>query len=154
MFRRFISHNVASHLTVFVSVIKLIQYRPNDPCIVRYPALFEHYFFPSRIFITVRKRSWRTLCFHIVCLSTGDGRHPPPSKHLPPGRHTLPWQTTPQSCWHTVNKRAVRILLECNLVTGRNEVVAKVIFLHLFVILFMGGGGGACPVLDLRKIIN
>ena len=26
------------------------------------------------------------------------------------------------------------------LVTGRNEVVAKVIFLHLFVILFTGGG--------------
>ena len=26
--------------------------------------------------------------------------------------------------------------------TGRNEVVAKVIFLHLFVILFTGGGGG------------
>ena len=34
---------------------------------------------------------------------------------------------------------AVRILLECILVTGRNEVVAKVIFLHLFVILFTGG---------------
>ena len=27
-------------------------------------------------------------------------------------------------------------------ITGRNEVVAKVIFLHLFVILFTGGGGG------------
>ena len=27
--------------------------------------------------------------------------------------------------------------------TGRNEVVAKVIFLHLFVILFTGGGGSA-----------
>ena len=26
------------------------------------------------------------------------------------------------------------------LITGRNEVVAKVIFLHLFVILFTGGG--------------
>ena len=26
-------------------------------------------------------------------------------------------------------------------ITGRNEVVAKVIFLHLFVILFTGGGG-------------
>ena len=39
----------------------------------------------------------------------------------------------------TVDKRAGRTLLECFLVTGRNEVVAKVIFLHLFVILFTGG---------------
>ena len=31
-------------------------------------------------------------------------------------------------------------LLECILVTGRNEAVAKVIFLHLFVILFTQGG--------------
>ena len=33
------------------------------------------------------------------------------------------------------------------IITGCNEVVAKVIFLHLFVILFTGGGGvclGAC----------
>ena len=37
-------------------------------------------------------------------------------------------------------KTAVRILPECILVTGLNEVVAKVIFLHLFVILFTGGG--------------
>ena len=29
------------------------------------------------------------------------------------------------------------------LITGRNEVVAKVIFLHLFVILFSGRGGSA-----------
>ena len=31
------------------------------------------------------------------------------------------------------------------IITGRNKVVAKVIFLHLFVILYTGGGGGvAC----------
>ena len=42
-------------------------------------------------------------------------------------------------------QRRVRILLECILVTGRNEVVAKVIFLHLFVILFTGG----CVVLGV-----
>ena len=30
------------------------------------------------------------------------------------------------------------------IVTGRNEVVAKVIFLHLFVILFTGGGLPQC----------
>ena len=34
-----------------------------------------------------------------------------------------------------------------DVITGRNEVVAKVIFLHLFVILFTGGcllPGGVC----------
>ena len=43
----------------------------------------------------------------------------------------------------TVNEQAVCILLKCIfvfiIITGRNEVVAKVIFLHLSVILFMGG---------------
>ena len=42
-----------------------------------------------------------------------------------------------------VNKQAVRILLAyfllCKIFTSRNEVLAKVIFLHLFVILFTGG---------------
>ena len=49
-------------------------------------------------------------------------------------------------------ERAVRILLECILVyeyilvhscviTGRNEVVAKVMFLHVSVILYTGGEG-------------
>ena len=39
------------------------------------------------------------------------------------------------------NKWAVRILLECILVTARkNKIWGKVIFLHLFVILFTGGG--------------
>ena len=40
---------------------------------------------------------------------------------LPPGQTPLPWADTPQAenppllsaCWYTVNKRAVRILLEC-----------------------------------------
>ena len=35
-----------------------------------------------------------------------------------------------------------RAASEAQLITGRNEVVAKVIFLHLFVILFTGGGSG------------
>ena len=43
-----------------------------------------------------------------------------------------------ESPWDS-KERAVCIPLECILVTGRNEVVAKVIFLHLFVILFTGG---------------
>ena len=40
-----------------------------------------------------------------------------------------------------VRKHFTAILI----ITGRNEVVAKVIFLHLFVILFTGGGGGGIP---------
>ena len=45
----------------------------------------------------------------------------------------------------TVNKRLVRILLECILFfTGRNEVVAKVIFLHLSVIHSVHRGEGVC----------
>ena len=58
----------------------------------------------------------------------------PGTRHPPGGRH-------PAQCMlgDTGNKQAVCILLECNLVTSRNEVVAKVIFLHLFVILFTGG---------------
>ena len=40
---------------------------------------------------------------------------------------------------HTGNKQAVRILLECILVTGCNEVVAKVMFLQVSVILLTGG---------------
>ena len=54
------------------------------------------------------------------------GRHPPgrshPSGRHPPGqtppRQTPPGQTPPlrSACWDTVNKQAVCILLECNLV--------------------------------------
>ena len=55
----------------------------------------------------------------------GGGVHPPGRHPPPPNRRPLQW--------------TVRILVECILVTGRNEVVAKVIFLHLFVILFTGG---------------
>ena len=49
------------------------------------------------------------------------------------------WSLKLEVC--TVSKQAVHILLEYFLVTGRNKVVAKVIFLHLFVILFTGRGG-------------
>ena len=52
------------------------------------------------------------------------GTHPgqvhPPGRYTPLGRYTLlgrytPWQVHPpnSACWDTVNKRAVRILLEC-----------------------------------------
>ena len=41
---------------------------------------------------------------------------------------------------HTVCKWAVSILLECFLVTVRNSSCGKVMFLHLSVILFTGGG--------------
>ena len=60
-----------------------------------------------------------------VILFTGQGSdtHPPdrhpPGRH-PPGQTPPPRQTPPlrSACWDTVNKRAVRILLECNLVHG------------------------------------
>ena len=41
-------------------------------------------------------------------------------------------------------QRTVRVLLEYILVTGRNEVLAKVIFLHVCVILFTGGLARFC----------
>ena len=69
------------------------------------------------------------------------GRHPR-ADTLPLGRHPPLGQTpSPVQCMlgDTGNKRAVRILLKCILVTGCNEVVAKVIFLHLSVILLTGG---------------
>ena len=55
--------------------------------------------------------------FTDVCLSTGgmSVTHPmarPPWTDTPLGRHHLP-----SACWDTVNKRAVRIPLECILVT-------------------------------------
>ena len=69
---------------------------------------------------------------------------PPPRKHtpLPPGSTPLrevhtPGSTPPTLRWSL--QRMVRILLECFLVTGRNEVVAKVMFLQVSVILLTGG---------------
>ena len=71
------------------------------------------------------QRSWgKVMILHLsVILFTGGGvchTHFPLGKHPPPGRHPLC-----STCWDMVNKRVVRILLECNLVTGCNEVVAK-----------------------------
>ena len=83
----------------------------------------------------------RRLCLY-TCLSVHRGglpqcmlgyhpwsRIPPRSRH-PPRTRQPPKQLV---------LRTVHILLECILVTGHNEVVAKVIFLHLFVILFTRG---------------
>ena len=51
------------------------------------------------------------------CLPLVPGGCLPPGRQ-PPGRH--PWADTPlrSACWNTVNKRAVRILLECILVSN------------------------------------
>ena len=113
-------------------------------------SIFEH----TIEMLTVRKRSCRTVMFLHLSVSlfpggcipacTGQGgvylcqadtspaqtslRQTPPGKH-PLGRHP-PRQSLQQT---------VHILLECILVTGHNKFVAKVIFLHLFVILFTGG---------------
>ena len=85
------------------------------------PARCEHSLKPHEHF-TARKQSLRRLCFH-RCLSVHRGSvclwfqesvpPPPPGRHPPPGQ-TPPWaDTTPRQ---TVNKRAVRIPLECILV--------------------------------------
>ena len=67
------------------------------------------------------------------------GRHP--QADTPLGRHPPPRQTPPQK---QPLQWTVGILLECILVfTGRNEVVAKVIFLHLSVIHSVHRGGSA-----------
>ena len=79
--------------------------------------------------------------------------HPPsryttPKRYTPPGRYT-PWQVHPPQqvqprtdtplastpppsnvCWDTVNKRAVRILLECNLVHSKSSCFVFFSFLR------------------------
>ena len=98
------------------------------------------------------------LCFAGVCDSVHRwgpsvplhaGIHPqevhlPPG--TPPGRYTHPWQVHPLTgippgavhagIWS--RRGPVRIPLECNLVTSCNEVVAKVMFLLVSVILLTG----------------
>ena len=87
-------------------------------------------------FFTARKRSLRRLCFY-TCLCVHKGGAVP--GQVPPGRYTprqvhpragtptnryLPWAGTPSgrylprhsTCWDMVNKRVVRIPLECILV--------------------------------------
>ena len=75
---------------------------------------------------------------HSLGMYTSLGRYTPLGRYNPPGRYTSPWQVHPQvgtpsqagtplprvgthplgysACWGTVNKRAVRIPLECILV--------------------------------------
>ena len=55
-------------------------------------------------------------------LQTHPGRHPPGQTHpLPLG----------SACWDTVNKRAVCILLECNLVFNENSIASIITVLML-----------------------
>ena len=77
-------------------------------------------------FITTRKRSLRRLCFH-RCLSVHGGSAPLHAgihttlSRPPPQADTPTWADTPSrlrsAWWDAVNKRAVRILLECILVS-------------------------------------
>ena len=94
----------------------------------------------NSVLITSRKRSLQRLCFH-RCLSVHGGCLPhcmlgcttsgqtPPWADAPPPQVDPPGQTPPlaqcmlgythtlpSACWDTVNKRAVRIPLECILV--------------------------------------
>ena len=103
-------------------------------------------------FINARKRSLQRLRFH-RCLSVHGGclpqvrgglphtppwadtpRQTSPPRQMPQwadsslGRHPHPWTDTPlpSACWHTVNKRVVRIPLECILVSMQfSEILAK-----------------------------
>ena len=77
--------------------------------------------------------------FRGVCLFGGllpSNRNP--CGTVPP--YPAPPTPSPLSTTSEPQKGTVCIALECFLVTGRNEVLAKVIFLHVCVILFTGGG--------------
>ena len=93
------------------------------------------------LIFTARKRSLRRLCFH-RCLSVHGGCLPhcmlgyTPRADMPPCGQTTPQTDThtplgrhppPSACWDTVNKRVVRIPLECILVLHmRRILVTKV----------------------------
>ena len=94
---------------------------------------------------TVRKRSlgqgniFAPVCHSVHRGSTWAGTPHPPEQvhprgqvHPLPGRYTPSWVGTPprqvhpcNACWDTVNKRAVRILLECILVDDRSMVFLR-----------------------------
>ena len=105
------------------------------------------------------QRSWAKVMFLQACVCPRGGCLPqcmlgsPPGPGPPLGADTpLPDQIPPGSrlqapppgsrLQHMVNERPVCILLECILVTGRNEVVAKVMFLQVCVC--PQGGEGVC----------
>ena len=69
---------------------------------------------------------------------------PPPRPQHPPPCMTSYWNAFLFYGFSQVTANLdYRSLLGQNIITGRNEVVAKVIFLHLSVILFTGGGVSA-----------
>ena len=89
-------------------------------------------------------------CYRPSCLLPGrhpPGQTPPWQANTPPAGRQPPSRQIPCLGWPL--QWMVCILLECILVTGHNKVVAKVIFLHLSVILFTGEHAwqrGACMV--------
>ena len=112
-----------------------------------------------------------------VCLSTGevchthtpqDQRQTPPPRHTPPrqtpllGRHppgqSSPTQTPPPSaCWDIVNKRAVRIPLECILVVKAKMDPITLVFRRLHMMDFSNSPlciTGDVELLTLLKIIQ
>ena len=70
------------------------------------------------------------------------GRHP--LADTPLWKDTSPWQTPPYPQWPL--QWTVCTLMECILVTGCNEVVAKVIFLHVCHSFCSQGGGESASV--------
>ena len=84
-----------------------------------------------------------------VILSTGEGLHQVVGSTSRGGSASRRGILHPGIPWDKVNERAVRILLECILVfTARKRSLGQGNILHLFVILFTGGGsapGGGVP---------
>ena len=88
-------------------------------------------YFPLKSDFYRPQTKFAKVCFH-RCLSVywGGGcpiacwdTHPPLGRHHPPGQ-TPPCTDTPlgSACWDTVNKRAVRIPLECILVDKLRQI--------------------------------
>ena len=117
--------------------------------------------FPKGTYLPSANEVWgRVIFLHLsVILFTGGvpgqvhppGRYPPGQVH-PPGSQYTPWQVPPpgkytpwqvhplgryppnSACWVMVNKRAVRILLECILVLAiRSDFSCNFYFLSCFV---------------------
>ena len=112
-----------------------------------YERVSENAAFPyDAILVTARKRSlgqgniFTSVCQEfcsqgVVCLSAcwDTTPLPPSSRHPPPGPGTPPGPDTPLHCMlgDTVNKRAVCILLECNLVLIKDIRMSSAVFLDI-----------------------
>ena len=91
------------------------------------------------------------LGYHPLWADTLPGADSPPGSRHPPGADP-PWSRHPPPQERQLLLQMVCILLECILVTGQNQVLAKVIFLHLSVILLTGGSTWPGTPLQTRQV--